>query len=117
MGVHAPTKLFNLLGFVLWGDLADLTMYRSHRAKLVVFAKTYPDTTPSEDQLTCRTAFKAAATAWKALTHAQRLQWYTAAAHASLCATGYNAYLHFKLKPDAQALATLARQTGTTLTL
>jgi acyl-CoA reductase-like NAD-dependent aldehyde dehydrogenase len=117
MGVHTPPHPFNYLGLVQWGDIAEFTVYRNHNGKLVWYKKSYPIADPSDCQLAIRAAFAAAAAAWKALTAPQRQQWKLAAARASLCATGYNAYLHFKLTPNAEARATLASQTNTTLTL
>lgn len=117
MGVRSPAHYFNLFGLVLWGDIAELTMYRSRTGKVVYYQKNYPIASPSACQLARRAQFAAAATAWKALSATQRAQWRLAAARASLTATGYNAYLHFKLADEPAAMATLARQTGTTLSL
>jgi len=109
--------LYPLLGLITWGDLAEFTIYRNRRHKIIWYPKSYPVANPTPYQLAARAAFTAASAAWRALSQAERDQWKLAAARASLCATGYNAYLHFSLNPDAAALATLARQTDTELTL
>jgi len=115
MALEPNPSLFNTLGTVIWGDLGPLTMYRSKRKKLVVFKKTWPDQPASERQLTWRATWKAAATAWRALTQPQRHQWALAARRASLCATGYNLWLHWKLTGDDAAIRTLEQQTKTQL--
>lgn len=113
---HQPDRqLLSLLGYVYWGDIADLTVYVSKRGKLVVFAKTYPEGPPSTAQLTQRTAWRNALDAWLAKTDAYRAQWHLAARRASLCLHGLNLYLSAKLCPDDAAIATLEHQTNTTL--
>lgn len=113
---HQPAeRLFSLFGFVIWGDFADLTMYRSQRGKVVVFPKTYPGSPGSPLQQAQRNRLKAAAADWVALTEDQRSQWDLASRRASLCSTGYNLYLHWKLTGDDSAIQTLERQTRTTL--
>lgn len=116
MANQPGAALYNIFGLVIWGDFGPWTMYRRHDGRLVFFLKTWPDKPPSPDQLTQRAAFAAAATDWNALTNAQREGWTTAAARASICGTGYNLFLHNRLHPHPAALATLARQTATTLT-
>ena len=115
MAQQAPTHLFNFLGFAIWGDLHPLTMYRSHRGNMIWFAKTWPKKPPSPLQTAQRQAFQAAVDAWNQLTPAARQQWATAAARASLCATGFNLWIHWQLTGDDQAIQTLERQTATTL--
>ncbi len=115
MAQQAPTRLFNVLGFAIWGDLHPLTMYKSHRGNMIWFAKTWPKKPPSPLQLNQREAFRDAVDAWNQLPANARNQWRTAAARASLCATGFNLWMHWQLTGDDQAIATLERQTGTTL--
>ena len=115
MASQPPDKLYSLFGFVIWGDFGPLTMYHRADGRLVVMLKTWPDKPPSPAQLTQRAVFAAAATTWNALSTAQRLQWSTAAARASLCATGYNLWVHWQITGDQAAIATIERQTRTTL--
>lgn len=113
---HQPAnRLFSLFGLVIWGDFADLTLYRSKRGKVVFFPKTYPTGPGSPLQQAQRNRLKAAAADWIALTDAERSQWELASRRASLCSTGYNLYLHWQLTKDDSAIATLERQTHTTL--
>jgi hypothetical protein len=108
-------RTISVLGLVIWGDLGDLTIYRARSGKVVTFTKTWPKCPPSPAQQQHRARWLLAIHDWGRLTNDQREQWKLAAARASLCATGYNAFIHFHMSPDAQSLATLARQTGTTL--
>lgn len=115
MAIQAPRKLFNFLGLVSWGDLAGTTIYRSKRGKLVWLSKTWPKKPPSFEQSAQRALFTAAAIAWHALTEQKRHQWHLAARRASLAMHGYTLFVHFQLKPDPPALATIARQTRTSI--
>lgn len=114
---HQPKKrLMHLCGLVAWGDIGDLTMYKSRQNRVIIFAKTWPKKPPSPDQVTQRAKMIAGAAAWQALTAATRAQWELASKRASLCMNGYHAFMHFQMTPDATALATLERQTRTDLT-
>lgn len=117
MARQAPRSLFTVLGLVIWGDFADLTMYKATAGHLVVFRKTWPDKPASDKQLSWRAEWSAAAAAWNQLPSPAQHQWELASRRASLCATGYNLFLFFTLSPDALALATLERQTKTQLQL
>ena len=112
MAIQPKKRLFNYLGFVAWGDIGPLTYYKRPDKRVVVFAKTWPCIGPSPAQVTQRTAFLAAATSWRANTAVQRANWNNAARRASLCMTGYNMWLFWKLTGDTHAIATIQRQTG-----
>jgi hypothetical protein len=107
--------LLSLMGFVIYGDLGPLTMYKSKRGKIVFFTKTWPDRPPSYYQLLDRARFSVAAFNWNNLPAADKAQWNLAARRASLCCTGYNLYVYCWTAPDTSTLVTLARQTRTTL--
>lgn len=106
----------SLMGFVIYGDLADLTLYRNKNGKVVSFQKTWPDKPPSYLQILDQTRFAVAAHAWVDLPEIQKEQWRLAARRASLCLTGYNLYMYCWLAPHNESLVAIARQTGTTLT-
>jgi len=108
-------KLYSILGTVIWGDLADMTMYRNRKGRVVAFAKTWPKDPASTLQLQQRAKMTAAAAAWKALTGDERANWELATKRASLCMHGYDLFVHWQLINDATAIATLERQTNTTL--
>jgi len=115
MASTTTRRLFSLLGLVAWGDIGPLTMYRRKDGRLVIFKKTWPNEKPTGDQLDQRSRYSCAALAWRALTPDKRTAWTQAAARASLCATGYNLFLHWKLSGDDSAIATLEHQTSTSL--
>ena len=117
MPFQPPRRILFFLGFLQWGDIAELTTYRRPDGRVVVFKKTYPDKPPSEKQIADRIRFQAAAAAWRHLTREQRAQWTLAARRGSLCMHGRNLHCSAFLKPDAAAVATIANQTQTTLTL
>jgi len=115
MALQPTANLLNFLGFVVWGDLGELTIYKSKRKKMVVLFKTYPHKPPSELQLERRATWSTAATAWNDLTPTQRQQWDLAARRASLCMHGFNLWMHWQITGDQTAIETLERQTHTTL--
>lgn len=116
MAFQPKKRLMSLLGLVAWGDIGDLTMYKSRQDRVIIFTKTWPKKPPSPDQVAQRAKMTAGAAAWQALTPATRAQWELASKRASLSMIGYHAFMHFQMTPDAPALATLERQTRTDLT-
>lgn len=115
MAQQLPENLFNLMGLHLGGDLGPLTFYKSKRGKLVWFDKAPPTTPPSWRQTSQRSLFRAAAQCWRLCTPEQRQQYELAARKASLCMTGYNLFVHLKLKPDPNLQRTIESQTNTVL--
>ena len=107
--------LLFFLGFVEWGDLGILTIYRNRKGKMVAFSKTWPDKPASPLQVIQRQRMSDAAIAWQALTPGDRREWETASIKAGLCATGYNIFVHWQMLGDDSFIKTLERQTGTTL--
>jgi len=115
MAATPPTRLLTYLGLVAWGDLGPYTIYRSHRARIVWVPKSWPAKPPSPLQILQRAAYRSALLAWLAKPAAYKAQWHLAARRASLCMHGLNLYLHAVLTQDTSAIATLERQTATTL--
>ena len=115
MAKQPATNLFTYFGFVIWGDLGELTLYRNKKGKVIVFQKTWPDKPASDKQLVQRARMTAAATAWWELSAAARAQWELATKRAGLCMHGYDLFVHWHMIADDDALATLERQTNTTL--
>ena len=102
-------------GFIAWGDVMQLTVYRDKQGKMIWFPKTYPDKPASDAQLVQRQKLTTASNYWGYMNDAQREQWHLAARRASLCMHGYNLFLHWFLTMDTDAMRTLMRQTNTTL--
>lgn len=115
MAFEPRPGLLSLLGLVAWGDIGELTCYKSKRKKIVWLFKTYPEKPASPLQLERRAAWSAAAAEWQTLTKAQKHQWDLAARRASLCLHGFNLWMHWKITADETAIRTLERQTHTTL--
>jgi L-amino acid N-acyltransferase YncA len=109
------THLFSFFGFVVWGDFAEMTMYRNQRGKIVWFQKTYPHQEASPDQLYYRAKLTTAAAEWQALTNDQRAEWELATKRGSLTMNGYHLWIHWRMTRDASAIQTLQRQTSTDL--
>lgn len=112
--IQADHKLVNFLGTVIWGDLADFTLYRC-KGRLIMFPKTRPEKPPSILQTYQRQKFTAAYQQWNALTPDQRAAWETATRRLSLCMHGYDLWMHWQLTQDTSAIRTIERQTGLTL--
>ena len=113
---HTTLKnLYSMLGFVVWGDLAEVTIYRDKQGKIVWFPKTYPHKAPSDAQLAQREKMTQASNYWGYLTPNRQNQWNLATKRASLCMHGYNLFVHWFLTYDHTAMRTIARQTGTAL--
>lgn len=72
MAQQFGTVRLSLMGFVIYGDLGPLTMYKSGRGKIVVFSKTWPDKPPSYYQVLDRGRFSAAAYSWTQLPRHQK---------------------------------------------
>lgn len=115
MAHQPPQNLLAYIGFLVWGDIGPLTLYKNRQKKLVAFKKTWPEGPASPAQTALRDAFRAAAAAWQALTNAQRAQWELATKRTSLCMHGYDLFVHHQIVHDDDAIRTVARQSGTTL--
>ncbi|MDD3530471.1 MAG: hypothetical protein PHS77_11395 [Gallionellaceae bacterium] len=108
-------NLLSCFGFVIWGDLDSLTIYRDKHGNIVSFAKTYPDKPPSQEQLAVRQRLRDTAAAWHSLTPERRRQWELATRRAPLCMHGYNLFVHWHQTGDDRTIRTIQRQTKTTL--
>lgn len=115
MAHQLDTDLFSYLGWVVWGDVGDITVYHDKRNRIVAFDKTFPQKPPSPKQEAQRQLLTDAAEAWQALTPAQRQAWELATKRASLAMCGYCLWVHHQLTGDDQAIKTIERQTHTTL--
>jgi len=110
MAAQSPTRLHQFLGLVMWGDLGPLTMYRSHRGKLVIFQKTWPDTPPTPRQIAARDGMMLCGQSWRGLGADKRADWMQMARTLSLPGTGYNCWVSWRFKQDVDALKTLQHQ-------
>lgn len=108
-------NLYSLLGFIVWGDLAEVTIYRDKQGKTIWFPKTYPDKPPSQAQLDQRQVFRDAATEWSYRDASQKKDWHDAARKSSLCMHGYDLFVFWQTTGDEETIRTIERQTGITL--
>lgn len=115
MALQPPENLFHLFGLVAWGDIAEVTMYKSKRGKVVTFHKSYPEGPPSVNQQWQRARFTAASAGWVALPAALKQTWELATKRLSLPMTGYDLWMSWQLKPDLEAMKTIQRHSNLTL--
>lgn len=118
---HYPSRANNamplgvpasILGIIVKGDLADLTLYTDRLGRKVWFPKAPPTTAPTPLQQIQRNRFKSAQRAWAALTLVQKAQLEDAANALSLSMTGQNLYICLALRCDESLILTLRRQSG-----
>lgn len=107
-----PRYNLGMLGFQVTGDVGPLTVYTSSRGKKVWFPRSPPLTPASPEQRRTRDRFSQAWYFWSSEPDQVRAAWRAVARRASLSCWGGNLYVSLALKPDAAAVATLARQTG-----
>ena len=108
-------SLSNLIGYVAWGDLGELTMYRSRRGKLVAFTKTYPDKPVSPEAEAIKTSFQIAHTLYALHGDTARQQWQRTPQRLSLCLSGGSLFNMAIRLPDYSSIRTLERQARTRL--
>jgi hypothetical protein len=94
------------------GDVGPLTLYTSARGKLVGFLRAPPLNPPTPTQEAIRDIFRDAATAWRALTRAQRADWKRLANRANLGITGYNLFTWYTRHRDYPSIHVLELKTG-----
>lgn len=117
MARNTVEKYLSVLGLVAWGDLNELTMYRSHRGPIVWFAKTRPEALHTPDQFDQKYRMNLAAEAWKCLTPAGRRAWHDLAKSANLCMTGYDLWVFWHMTQRRQAIEALMRIYGVAVPL
>lgn len=115
MAIQPPENLLHLLGLVAWGDIAELTLFKTKRGKVVTFHKSYPEGPPSVNQQWQRARFRAASAGWVALPAAAKQNWELATKRLSLPMTGYDLWMSWLLAPDRTAMETIERHSHLTL--
>jgi hypothetical protein len=117
MAVQTDTRMHHFFGLVMWGDLGPLTMYRSHRGRLVIFKKTWPDTPPTPRQVAARESMTACGRSWRGLSESDRQQWQATARQLSLPCSGYNLWVAWRFGQRLDKLRTIINQSGRHLQL
>lgn len=103
---------FAFIGFRPTGDVAGYTAYTNRKGRVVWFIKSPPKTPFTRLQLRHMRAFEFAARAWSHQTQETRNDWNRAARRAHLYLSGYSLWMHWQLKRDRPAIATIERQSG-----
>lgn len=107
----AYAQFSRIWGWWPTGDFGPLTIYTSHvRAEPVAYLKAPPDKPPSWKQKIAQTDFRNAAHLWSALPTATKQAWLTAAKRAHLSISGFNFWMHVKIKNDVAAARTVQHQ-------
>jgi hypothetical protein len=111
MAIHTNIP-WKFCGTNIQGDIDGLTLYVSSRGKVVAFDRAPPKEPPSPDQVSIRNRWRAAGTAWTALSTGQRDNWLNAARQANLRITGYNLFVAWFCCRDDAMIRTIERITG-----
>jgi len=112
MAVQTANPMHPFFGMVLWGDIGDITMYRSHRGKLVIFKKTWPDTPATPPQIAARDGMNCCGRSWRGLAPHQKALWKQLTKKLSLPFSGYNLWVSWRWKQNRSKLRTLQQQAG-----
>jgi len=109
----SPPEITRLWGLWPTGDFGPFTFYTSHRRQRVVaFLKAPPKTPPSWKQKIAHTRFRDAANLWTLQPKATRDNWTNACKRAGLSITGFNLWMHCRIRNDLTPARTIQRQTG-----
>lgn len=116
-GTRLPPLPFppSLLGLRVSGDIAGYTIYQTRRGQTIFYPASPPKEPATQNQLAQRARWRAAAQSWKAASQATRADYERISIAASLCATGYDLWVHMACLQRAAELASLIRITGITI--
>lgn len=113
----AYTIPWNLLAMQISGDVGGYTIFTDRFGRKTVFPKSPPEKPPSSQQLIQRQRFKTAQTSWNALSSDQVKNLEDACRITNVPMTGQNLWIHTALTNDTEAMKTIERQSGITLTI
>ena len=102
----------SILGLIVSGDVAGITIYTDRYNRKVAYPKAPPKEPPTKMQVDARNRFKAAQSEYMGLTRSQKEAYELLTKAASLCLTGQNLYIHVAMKHTQGTLDTLQNQTG-----
>ena len=108
----AYTIPYEWLGLTVSGDFGDVTIYTDRFGHKVFFPRSPPKEPPTARQTLQRGRFRSAVQAYMALTKAEKLAWELITKKSSCCLTGQNLYIKIALTHQYDALTTLRKQTG-----
>lgn len=107
-----PPSLFQFLGYLTNGDIAEITIYTSKRKRLVFFPKTYPKKPATYNQTLNRNRFLHIGLRWRNMPQSLRDKWLALAPAANATVTGYNLFTYYMTGKNPNCIVTLERQTG-----
>jgi hypothetical protein len=108
---------WNLIGLMVSGDFADLTIYTDRHQRKIPFPRSPPKEPPSQAQIEQRLAFKRAVNNYKNISPAETAQWENVTRRLSIPQTGQNLFVSLSFSQDNLALQTLNSQASMSLTL
>jgi hypothetical protein len=97
------------------GDIGGITFYNSAQGKIIAFPASPPKEPPSAAQLVMRQRWRLAMKSWSNLSAQQRSTWRQAVTRAGLKISAPNLWLWYQLYRDRATMATIERQSGSTL--
>lgn len=106
-----------ILGFRPTGDIGGITIYTDKRGNIVAYPKAPPKEPPTYYQTRQRNRFRLCGRLWNLLEPSERHQWNTVANRSGAAIAGYTLFVWYQTMHDHAAIATLQRQTHTTLPL
>jgi len=112
----AYTVPWHLIGTIVSGDVAGLTIYTDKRCRKVTFAKAPPLVPPSPAQIAMRARFRLAQSEYMAQSDQVKREYENATLKASLPLTGQNLWISVAIRHDLESLRTVSNQTGIDLT-
>lgn len=105
----------DVLGFAVAGDIGGYSLYTDRFGRKVAYPKSPPKEPPSARQVQCRSDFRNAQAAWKALTKQQKKDLEDACRRTAIPVTGQNLYISAILRHDKDSYLTIQRQSKITL--
>jgi len=105
----------NVMGMLLQGDIAGLTLYTKPGHRIVYFLAAPPKVPESPAQAHQRNRWRNIAKLWRSLSSLERKNWKTVADSNRLSITGYDLYMHTLSNTDSGTARSLARRCGITL--
>jgi len=113
----APDQIVPWLGWSTTGDFGPWTTYTSPKQGIVIFLKASLKDAASPAQIAHRNRWRTAVANWHAATPDERARWMLAARRCQIPFNGIALWIHFSYSQDADALATLRRQSKLALTM
>lgn len=106
----------SILGLIVSGDVAGITIYTDRHNRKVAYPKAPPKEPPTKMQVDVRARFKSAQKEYMGLTPLQKSEYELLTKAVGLCMTGQNLFISVAMKRTYGILDTLQLQTGISVT-